>query len=60
MFAFVQLSYVQAIKEIQSQHFEHTVWMNQLKFYADEVKIYERQLEKLVGKNIRDMLLEKE
>lgn len=45
-----------AIKEIQSQHFEHTVWMNQLKFYADEVKIYELQLEKLVGKNIRDML----
>jgi hypothetical protein len=45
-----------AIKEIQSQHFEHTVWMNQLKFYADEVKIYELQLEKLVGKNIREML----
>ncbi len=45
-----------AIKEIQSQHFEHKVWMNQLGFYADEIKIYENQLEKLVSKNIREML----
>ena len=44
------------IKEIQSQHFEHKVWMNELSFYADEVKIYERQLEELVGKNIKEML----
>ena len=45
-----------AIKEIQSQHFEHTVWTNQLNFYADEIKIYEHQLEGLVSKNIREML----
>ncbi len=45
-----------AIKEIQSQHFEHKIWMNQLNFYADELKVYERQLEILVGKNIREML----
>ena len=44
------------VKEIQSQHFEHKVWMNQLNFYADEVRIYEHQLEKLVSKNIREML----
>ena len=45
-----------AIKEIQSQHFEHKVWTNQLNFYADEIKIYEHQLEDLVKKNIREML----
>lgn len=45
-----------AIKEISSQHFEHKVWTNQLKFYADEIKIYEHQLEDLVKKNIKDML----
>lgn len=45
-----------AIKEIESQHFEHKTWMNQLDFYADEVKIYEQQLEKLVTRNIKEML----
>ncbi len=44
------------IKKIQSQHFEHKVWMNELNFYADEVRIYEHQLEELVGKNIKEML----
>lgn len=45
-----------AIKEIQTQHFEHKVWMNQLSFFADEVHIYENQLEDLVEKNIKEML----
>ena len=44
------------IKEIQTQHFEHKIWMNQLSFYADELKIYEHQLEELVGKGIKEML----
>ena len=44
------------IKELKTQHFEHKVWENELNFYADEIKIYEHQLEELVGKHIKEML----
>ena len=44
------------VKEISTKHFEHKVWLNELNFYADELKIYEHQLEELVGKGIREML----
>ena len=44
------------IQQIQTQHFEHRVWMNELKFYEDEVKIFEHQLEVLVGKGIKELL----
>jgi hypothetical protein len=37
--------------DIQKLHFEHQLWMNELSFFADEIKIYERRLEDLVGKS---------
>ncbi|MCB0663683.1 MAG: hypothetical protein KDC24_13135 [Saprospiraceae bacterium] len=43
-------------KQITSQHFEHRVWRNELNFFADELKIYEHQLEELVGKGIKEMM----
>ena len=44
------------VKEISTQHFEHKIWMKQLNFFRDELKIYEHQLEDLVGKTAKDML----
>jgi hypothetical protein len=41
---------------VSPHHFEHTLWMNELKFFEDEVIIYEHQLEKLVKRNDKDML----
>lgn len=43
-------------ERISPSHFEHTLWMNELKFFYDEVKIYEQQLEKLVKKREKDMM----
>lgn len=44
------------VQAIQSQHFEHKIWMNELNFFEDEVKIYEHQLEELVKKDNREMM----
>ncbi len=33
---------------LQVVHFEHRLWANELNFFADELKIYEHQLEELV------------
>ncbi|MEL7122390.1 MAG: hypothetical protein AAFO07_23295 [Bacteroidota bacterium] len=42
-------------------HLDHQVWNNQLNFYADELKIFENYLSKLVGKlSNRDLLAEVE
>jgi hypothetical protein len=41
---------------ITPSHFEHTLWMNELKFFEDEVKIYEHQLEKLIKTRRKEML----
>ena len=35
---------------LQMVHFEHQLWVNELAFFADEIKIYEHQLEELVKK----------
>ncbi|MCB0560999.1 MAG: hypothetical protein H6573_29295 [Lewinellaceae bacterium] len=35
---------------LQAVHFEHRLWVNELNFFADELKIYEHQLEELVTK----------
>ena len=44
------------IDVVSPHHFEHTLWMNELKFFEDEVNIYEHQLEKLVNRNDKVML----
>ncbi len=44
------------LQKVHVLHLEHKVWMNELVFYADEISIFERQLEKLVMRNIKDML----
>ncbi|MCO6478997.1 MAG: hypothetical protein J5I94_20350 [Phaeodactylibacter sp.] len=35
---------------LQVVHFEHRLWVNELDFFADELRIYEHQLEELVKK----------
>ncbi len=35
---------------LQVVHFEHRLWVNELNFFADELRIYEHQLEELVKK----------
>ncbi|MCB0566844.1 MAG: hypothetical protein KDD01_20950 [Phaeodactylibacter sp.] len=35
---------------LQLVHFEHQLWVNELAFFVDEIKIYEHQLEGLVIK----------
>lgn len=35
--------------DIEQLHFEHQVWGKELTFFADEIKIYESRLEKLVS-----------
>ena len=37
-------------ESLQVVHFEHRLWVNELNFFADELKIYEHQLEELVKK----------
>lgn len=38
-------------------HFDHKLWINELKFYEDEIGIYEHRLEDLVSKEYnREML----
>lgn len=44
------------IAVVSPQHFEHTLWMNELKFFEDEVNIFEHQLEKLVKREIKQMM----
>ena len=36
---------------LQVVHFEHRLWVNELDFFADEIRIYERQLEELIRKS---------
>ena len=35
--------------DVENLHFEHTLWRNELSFFQDEVRIYEKYLEKLVN-----------
>jgi hypothetical protein len=42
---------VTTTNSIEKLHFEHRLWMNELSFFSDELKIYEHRLEDLVNKN---------
>ena len=44
------------LETISTSHFEHTLWVNELKFFEDELKIYEHQLENLVKKGDKSFL----
>lgn len=47
--------------DVENLHFEHTLWRNELSFFQDEVKIYEKYLEKLVNAiDDRDVLAQLE
>ena len=45
-----------AMEVISASHFEHTLWVNELRFFEDEIQIYEHQLERLVQKNDKSFL----
>jgi hypothetical protein len=36
---------------IYSQHQEHTVWLNKLSFYTDEIAIMQKRIEEIAKKN---------
>ena len=38
-------------KHIDELHFEHQLWLNEAKFYTDELKIYQKRLEEVASKN---------
>ena len=40
-------------KHIDELHFEHRLWSNQLKFYRDELKIFNHRLEELAKANTK-------
>lgn len=40
-------------KHIDELHFEHRLWTNNMKFYYDEVRIFENRLEELVKRNTK-------
>lgn len=38
-------------KHLDELHFEHALWTSEAKFYADELKIYQKRLEEIASKN---------
>ncbi len=38
-------------KHLDDLHFEHQLWLSEAKFYADELKIYQKRLEEVSAKN---------
>jgi hypothetical protein len=38
-------------KHIDDLHFEHALWTSEARFYADELKIYQKRLEEVASKN---------
>ena len=42
---------VESRKYIGDLHFELNLWINELKFYKDEIKIFNNRLEEIVAKN---------
>lgn len=40
-------------KHIDELHFEHRLWSNHMKFYKDELTIFEKRLEELVVRNTK-------
>jgi len=47
----------QPTKHIDELHFEHRVWLNNLKFCKEEITIFEHRLEELVQRNTGKELL---
>jgi hypothetical protein len=44
---------------IYSEHQEHTVWLNKLSFYTDEIAIMQKRIEEIVKKNTaKDVLVQ--
>jgi len=39
------------LKHIDDLHFEHQLWLCEVKFFADELKIYQSRLEEVAAKN---------
>ena len=44
---------------LKDLHFEHRLWLNQLKFFKEEVGIFEHRLDELVVKNTNKEMLAK-
>ena len=42
---------------LKDLHFEHRLWMNELKFYKEELKIFEHRLDEIVVKNTTKKVL---
>lgn len=42
------------LKHIDDLHFEHQLWNSEVKFYADELKIYRKRLEEIASKNTKE------
>jgi len=40
-------------KHIDELHFEHNLWMSNMKFYRDEITVFENRLEELVQANTK-------
>jgi len=48
---------VSTTSNVEALHFEHRLWMNELSFFTDELRIYEHRLEELTKKSLdRDTL----
>ncbi|MBK9273977.1 MAG: hypothetical protein IPM49_05470 [Flavobacteriales bacterium] len=47
----------QTHKHIGDLHFEHQVWLNRLRFYKDEIGIFEKRLEEVVTRNTTSEVL---
>ena len=41
-------------KHIDALHFEHELWKSEANFFADELKIYQKRLEYIAGKNTKE------
>ena len=44
-------------KHIDDLHFEHQLWTSEAKFFADELKIYQKRLEEVASKNTAQNIL---
>lgn len=38
-------------KHLDELHFEHQLWLNEVKFFSDELKIYQKRLDEVASKN---------
>lgn len=38
-------------KHLDELHFEHQLWRSEIRFYADELKIYQNRLDEIASKN---------